>query len=1123
MNACFYVLKMSDILGSVKFPTSSSLGSYYDNLNGCRTQIYPRVRYHNIILEEDGKRSDCVNKSSVQTNYSSDSQNPTTSTSPKSSNNAQVPLQQTYFGNFRSSPINRTTYFGNFQPSESNSSSAEHSTANESKHSSRRRRNGTHSPIADSSSLLSPSHHSAQFSTAPSNHTRASKTPSSALADTNFGSSSSVSSNRDAKSPRELNNKTKDSSAKVRQRLLTSSEYNPFGEDCSEFEYKKYMKLLRSNSFGSIGDIYGHSLSPKPPPSNDDMHGNLKTTPSNILATHLQSSFNSIAPSLLLRLAQHNTDNDSVLNRSLTSLKWNTPPPNGIATPFERKRAVRNKNNRNGIHNRNNSVFRTITDIDIGDGDRNVTQNGVNSSADSKNISADVETSFCPGEKLSKDKSKLRRNSIAFGSNWSGLDSSKGNDWLYRRNGFSPAAFNALNPDTQTSLPKSPKNSTFQYFSCVSKPGTTIPNGVLGDIQKSQLLTDSSSVPHENWRIICDDKGILLENNIPNESLGRTKRESSTQSEFDEVAKNIHKLVGENAYSTAADNHCSFKISDDAMVGSAVMMNSLKGRRRNSISGSLSGRDPSNLAPHLSDAEGKKSSTAREKFMFGSRRGKSPNIESKNQGCCNNSSRKNLKHSCYEGRPAMHDQLSSAVESIIKNCNKNGFLLPSNESANNGGDSMSIENPRTKKTNNFSVNGIDYNKDKYERLQKIINSREVLSPLSTVPPIKEEPFIVSDHGVSGSNSSAPSIDETTDSINTSEHNSSFELYDNIHGTNSSENSLNNIDKEDRTIMVAPRSDDISVASDASQNLKKNSKARVNHCFGLKNYQNLKCLDGIKNNHEFEDGVTKAFPTRKVARRMTTTGLVRPALQKFVSLGAQRLLRKQDIIEHLYPETDKLIQVKKDSCDQKKTTDAGTEKSIHSTPSYICLEENGLLSVCSTEEDKSSSSECSLVPVAQEDAYEHHNVDQILESVPPPIMKPPRRQKTRKHKLTAEAREGAVKAQGGSSASSNQNSLNIPKSLENFGSAELDELNSCIGVKEYAPRHSIKKNAFDKSTNLVKKKINKVKDKIKGVAPTHIFNDTASTPKSGAEVRVPFIILLVNFFWRHVMRAILFFI
>ena len=77
--------------------------------------------------------------------------------------------------------------------------------------------------------------------------------------------------------------------------------------------------------------------------------------------------------------------------------------------------------------------------------------------------------------------------------------------------------------------------------------------------------------------------------------------------------------------------------------------------------------------------------------------------------------------------------------------------------------------------------------------------------------------------------------------------------------------------------------------------------------------------------------------------------------------------------------------------------------------------------------------------------------------------------------------------------------------------EINELHSYGRAKDCLSKHNAKKNAFDKSTNIVKKKISKVKDKIKGVTPNNIFAETAPILKSASEVRIFSSILLVILF------------
>jgi len=101
---------MSNVLGGVKFPTNSSFGSYYDNLNGCKTSIYPRVRYHNIILEEDGaaKKEDVVKHQPAVASKSSQPalKSPTNNINGTSTATASPIQHQTYFGDYKASPLN---------------------------------------------------------------------------------------------------------------------------------------------------------------------------------------------------------------------------------------------------------------------------------------------------------------------------------------------------------------------------------------------------------------------------------------------------------------------------------------------------------------------------------------------------------------------------------------------------------------------------------------------------------------------------------------------------------------------------------------------------------------------------------------------------------------------------------------------------------------------------------------------------------------------------------------------------------------------------------------------------------------------------------------------------------
>lgn len=694
------------------------------------------------------------------------------------------------------------------------------------------------------------------------------------------------------------------------------SSFNVFGSTgSSDFEYKKYMRLLRSNSFGSFGDIKDKIVPLSAAPEN-----NLNTDSdmsSSILANHLGRSFNDL-PS--------NSPSSSVCpvsdgSPTMTSALKDNNSQNGHHDLAPRKSSVRKPTwfGSNGINPP--YLFTTITDIDIEDNNNKET-----SLASDKRYSMNESGRLWDSNKLigstksvdpyrttaaSYSKDTPRRNSIAFSGQWSDIDSTNATDWLYHRNGLSKSVFSAVDKDIDGYILPEKKLRSINGEVETNKTNTkTNSKKLMQSTKRENDFNDqycdgdrlSKLIPYDNWR-----NSISHQFNSHDEVNGSSPLSCSeddrgkqgfhkTSSEFNAIHNGKHV---DNKEQPAAD----MSQHDLSSVGKLLdhfPKRSYSTKRRNSISG-ISKSDERYLN-YDNTCDSSNNFRKTDKFVFGNRRNKraercrdnvtaTPTIKTSGTSALN---------PCRaRGDTETSTRLFASFDDIVNKC-PNG----NRETLNSYASECNRYSPRKAK----SPRRVDSDSAEAKQLLKLIeDSRRVFANNGNLKNHFENLKATDSRKLVGS--SLTPDNDANNSLNPRK----TELLD------LEENTISESDNAKRgksKISIANKAlgrfptDDCELNSGDYDNAHQPSKlvdpgrAKVHHCFGLRNFQNSQQnlnSTGVPSKLLIETGdddstsfsSSKPLQPRKVSRRMTTSGLVRPALQKFVALGAQRLLKRPD--------------------------------------------------------------------------------------------------------------------------------------------------------------------------------------------------------------------------------------
>ena len=847
--------------------------------------------------------------------------------------------------------------------------------------------------------------------------------------------------------------KHKHNSKSIKQGKMSSSEYlkknsnfcvsnsarvnlDPFGEDGDEFEYKKYMRLLRSNSFGSIGDISSRMYSGAP---SSEKINNLS---SSILANHLRSTLSSFTPSaLIIRLAQQNRENslNSCGNTSMSKITQPITLASCAPSSFERAKTVRNKSlSKNSVTN--NSIFRTVTDIDIGDNDSSastetspMTSNN-NSRKNFINCLEDMSVSssgHCNSRSMSTAReadnciSVPRRNSIALAGSWSALDSTKAVDWLSQSNGMHPSAVGEVNRDRNTSLYSNLPINNKQSHLFVKSRDEDSNSTVSTSNNTDGLLSSPGPIPYENWRAICGPNTAVSNSNVEIPRPYERRKMSRNSYNIFALPNNIYKLAEHEVHNPATEPESYLSLlKHDVSLADSLLRNN-KSRRRNSISSISDAKSPDLITRINQPVD---SST--EKFIFGGRR------NSKSVACrssdVNNTIR--ITDTCPPTDSVLHKHNSNLPNNpiVMEKFTKNPKQF---NSAPQSGELQSY-------LFNRKDSGIDATKyspliaqlgpqEKRKIENLLMFNREILNNKNSIGLLQKN-FTNTKHKP---HKICKSKDESTVSSgispNISNRNADelkLEIYDNVnsqypknveyHFNGSSVTSP--VSREAISDSHSESKPPHNEANDTLKNsfndntpgiqngnLRDNSRLKINHSFGPKNFQNsLNCSEKTDSvpwdsckvsqngiHSPSNEGVDKMFPSRKVCRRMTTSGLVRPALQKFVALGAQRLLRKQSpdqLFKISSIENDKLLNIAKvykpSNANEEEFLNRDKEKQLSSYTELINDDK----------QSNSSDNSCMSVSDQKSNTLMYQTLDNASASnCNTPILRPPRRNKPSK--------------------------------------------------------------------------------------------------------------------------------
>ena len=901
---------------------------------------------------------------------------------------------------------------------------------------------------------------------------------------------------------------------------------DPFSEENGEFQYKKYMRLLRSNSFGSIGNLSGKTYSI---PACSDPVSDLS---SSILANHLRTTMSSFAPSaFLIRLSQENSEN-SLYSKNTEYLNGKNDGVLETTTPssmFERKKVLRNKHNPLKPTNCN-TIFRTITDIDIGDDTdinsvkdahtNNENKIGMNKTRDTLSNNHKPDTlktdskHIVTGNSIQQVlKDAARRNSIALCGNWSGLDSTNAIDWLSKRNCVKPSVFPSFEKEVKCIYPYmvTPEHATLArpFEPPVCSLRDDLHNGCMAKDLPDGLST-TGPIPYENWRTICSPrKGNADSQPVPINQQNHARKKCNKNSyNFYASPRNIYKLSENELDSSVNAPAISYQYNTDLNYADSHLRNNCTcTRRRNSISAIDDSRNSTLLSKSSNERTVTCNCQTPEKFIFGGRRNSKfltpktteyspiiPTLDTIAFGTAIEEALKSSRNHQMNGDLKFLERFPEHLNSEIENNSlKSDFCEDSelNDELYQQAKALLTDPPQKSTLGKDQIeNSIPFN-------PQILNCKDSLrhenNNSGKNSHLDNSNLDKMDCSVSNSVTLLDSnLQQQQQCINDQTGTVSNKTYEHINGY-----SISSCNEYEAT---SQNGSNESISAVTNNRLVDKPRFKINHSFGFKNFQNSitghNYPEKVGNSDPCDEKIDRIFPSRKVSRRMTSSGLVRPALQKFVSLGAQRLLRKpisDNFNKDRFNDSDRLL----------------TNTTIVEDEQSPMLNHNNQASQYYSElinEDKrSNSSESSYASVTdgRNATQQYQSIDEITPTAnTAPIIRPPRR-----NKLAKKTKQIRFILHPETNGTSEQLIQNVTKPHENESRPSanddfdrfVDNIASASCQKRDQPKSFFSPNIEKNSSNVKKKILNKVRKKIKSSNRSAASQSGAS--KTSNQVRI----------------------